>query len=132
MYTLLAAISAIPFVYASNGNVQSTINAQTNVSGNGTTETHIEQTVNGKTTVIDSNSPGSIHVVTTDNGTTVTTGTPAPINFHVRISPVPTIKAIPTIQPVTTTSATIKHPPIGSVFTVIHNIWDWIRSVFSH
>lgn len=111
-FLLFSSSSFADEMQTGNATTKSTV--INNVQGNGSVTTHIENTVNGQTTTVDSNQPGKI-VVENNNGTVVITKTPEQL---LSVSPTPKTNASPTMAP-----KKIKHkvPFISNLFENLSN-----------
>lgn len=66
MYGLLATVMLL-------ASAKANVNVTTDVGGSGSVESHIETSVNGNTTSVESTLPGTIRVEKTDTGETIKT-----------------------------------------------------------
>lgn len=108
----------------------------TNIQGPGMVQSSVQTTVNGNTTKVESDNPGTVHVEKTDAGETVTSNSPVTVTHSTttvtpRVTPVisPTIK-LPSRPPVHPVAKKSFWAPFISSF--LHSLWDRLNRLFSH
>lgn len=106
-----------------------------NIEGEGSSHTFIQTTVNGNTTTVESNEPGSVSVEKTDSSENITSDVPVTVT-HNPSSATTTEAATPEpeISVITTQSAHIKNvmiPPRHTWVAFLHTLWDRVKSILS-
>jgi len=108
-------------VYLATATVHSTVTA---TGGDGNTYMYSQTTVNGNTTTVESNSPGTIHVEKTDSGETITSDNPVTVTHSTDTGkpPTPTVIVREETRIATKTAQLPKNHP--NVMALLRNLWD--------
>jgi hypothetical protein len=109
-------------------NASTTVHSSTQISGEGNTYTHIQTTVNGNTTTVDSTNPGKITVEKTDSGESISSDNPVNVT-HASATPTPT-KTTEDIHdsvqiPAKNFQQINNHPDL---ITFLRTLWDRVKN----
>jgi hypothetical protein len=110
---------------------QTNISVTSNVGGGGSTNTTIETTVNGNTTTVESNQPGSIKVEKTDTSENITSDNPVTVTHAgATVTPAPTGEEIPAATKEATLSGKRAITPSYNYWiTLVRNLWDRVKNI---
>jgi hypothetical protein len=126
MHGILAAVLLL-------ASAQTNISVTSQVGGNGTVTNHIETTVNGNTTTVESNQPGVIRVEKTDTSETITSDNPVTVTHSTdTVTRAPTNeKTREATKEATSAGKHISAPTYSYWTSLLRSLWDRVKNILS-